>query len=105
MKEIDEAKRKSELGASTLEGFRRLLITRYGTVYRAWRLALDRSGDGKLSFVEFTSACRAVGFSGNIKKLWHELDDDNSGVISLAEIDPPVNKLIEEFRQLIEDKF
>ena len=27
----------------------------------AWRRALDVSGDGKLSFVEFTSACRAIG--------------------------------------------
>jgi Ca2+-binding EF-hand superfamily protein len=105
MKEITAAKEKAELGASTLAGFRHLLITRYGTVYRAWRLALDRSGDGKLSFVEFTSACRSIGFSGNIKKLWGELDDDGSGVISLAEVDPAINDLIESFKALIEEKY
>jgi Ca2+-binding EF-hand superfamily protein len=105
MKELNEAKEKADLSASTLAGFRQLLMHRYGTVYRAWRLALDRSGDGKLSFVEFTSACRAIGFSGNIKKLWNELDDDGSGVISLAEVDPPVHALIESFWELMNEKF
>ena len=44
--------------------------------------ALDVSGDGNLSFQEFAQACRTQGFSGDVKKLWKELDDDDSGVRS-----------------------
>ena len=63
-----------------------------GTIYRAWRMGLDKSSRGCMSFMEFTSAARGVGYSGNIKKLWFELDDDNSGIISLEELDPKVRR-------------
>ena len=33
---------------------------------------------------------------GVVRKLWDELDDDASGVISLAELDPYVNQIVNQ---------
>merc|ERR1719399_2318827 len=98
-------KKKADFGAQGLKAFKNLLKTKYGSMLVAWRRALDVSGDGKLSFVEFTSACRAIGYAGSIQKLWEQLDDDNSGVITLAELDPAAHKCIEAFWTLINDRF
>jgi len=105
LKEEEAAKKKADLGAQGLKAFKNLLKTKYGSMLVAWRRALDVSGDGKLSFVEFTSACRAIGYAGSIQKLWEQLDDDNSGVITLAELDPAAHKCIEAFWTLINDRF
>lgn len=35
----------------------------------------------------FFYAVRALGYGGNLKHLWSELDDDASGFISLKELD------------------
>merc|ERR1719160_2246152 len=93
----------SDIGAVTKAGFKRLLLNRYGTIYRAWRMGLDKAGRGSMSFMEFTNAARSVGYSGNIKKLWFELDDDNSGVISLEELDPKINALITGWKTFLEE--
>ena len=37
------------VGAQSLEGFLQHLMRRYKTIPRAWRLVLDKSGDGALS--------------------------------------------------------
>ena len=43
-------------------------------------------------------------YAGSIQKLWAQLDDDNSGVITLAELDPAAHKCIEAFWALINDR-
>ena len=35
------------------------------------------------------------------KKVWNELDDDNSGTVSLMELDPPAAKALLEFRDMM----
>merc|ERR1719271_822670 len=100
LKEMDARDRelveKNKAGEG-IDGFVKILKRRYGSIYRAWRQGLDTSGDGKLSFTEFTDACRAIGYAGHVRKLWGELDDDDSGVISLAELDPYVNRIVNQF--------
>jgi hypothetical protein len=85
----DEAERMrlKDLGASTTDGFLWLLRRRFGNVPRAWRLHLDKDGNGKLSQGEFFIAARGLAYNGNLKKLWAELDCDGGGIISLDELD------------------
>lgn len=88
---------KGDIGAKTKVGFLKLLERKFGTVLRAWRKALDTDGNGRLSYIEFCSACRALGYAGNVKTLWKILDDDNSGHISIKELDPEGARLIQSF--------
>lgn len=88
----------------TKDGFLELLRVRYGSVVRGWNQCLDVSGDGRLSFTEFTQGCRNIGFAGSVKKLWAELDTDGSGIITLQELDVEVYDLLENFRSLVRDK-
>merc|ERR1719230_2325137 len=82
-KKAEEIMAAKDVGARSLDGFKQLLETRFGNLVRAWRKGLDTSGDGKLSFTEFCNSCRAIGYTGNLKKLWNELDVDKSGFVSL----------------------
>jgi Ca2+-binding EF-hand superfamily protein len=104
-KEEDAKKRAADIGAQSLKAFKQLLATKYGSILAAWRRALDVSGDGKLSFMEFTNACRAIGYAGSVSKLWKQLDDDDSGVITLYELDPPADRAMKAFDKMIMDIF
>ena len=61
--------------------------------------------DGKLTFNEFCNCTRRLGFSGNIKKLWQDLDGREVGYISLKDIHPAAAAMLEEWHALILDKF
>ena len=73
--------------------------------YLAWRYGLDIGGDGKLCFLEFCAAARANEFRGSLLKVWKELDDDNSGVVTLEEFDPKAHHQVELMRSTLLDKY
>jgi Ca2+-binding EF-hand superfamily protein len=77
-----------------------ILRAKYGTLTRAWRVALDADESGLLDFREFSSALQSIGYVGNMRTLWFNLDDDNSGAISLKEIDPQAYASLEKFRAM-----
>lgn len=82
------------------EEFKKVLIAKFGTLTRAWRVGLDADENGMLDFREFTRAIRDLGYIGNIRTLWFLLDDDNSGYISLKELYPEAFFALEKFRAL-----
>jgi hypothetical protein len=100
-KEHQAEKMRKNKGAQTLGQFKQMLVQRFGSMLVAWRKALDVSGDGRLSFQEFTKACRALGYAGNIANLWKELDDDDSGVITLRELDEQAYNQLEAFHECV----
>lgn len=85
------------LGAKGKDGFRTFLQKKFGSILKGWR-AIDSDNSGRLGFHEFCHACRAVGFHGNFKKLWSELDVKQSGTVSLMEVDSEVGKYIRTFK-------
>eukprot|EP00928_Gymnodinium_smaydae_P020502 TRINITY_DN1791_c0_g2_i1.p1 TRINITY_DN1791_c0_g2~~TRINITY_DN1791_c0_g2_i1.p1 ORF type:complete len:1251 (-),score=231.11 TRINITY_DN1791_c0_g2_i1:58-3738(-) len=100
-----EEMKKADIGIQDVKGLKALLIKRCGTITAAWKHLLDNDGNGKVSFVEFCLAMRDVGFKGNMKKLWKELDQDGSGFITLDELDPEGSAAIKEFRHLAIEKY
>jgi len=80
--------RRKSMAAGDLDGLMKELLKKYGTITAAWRYGLDPAGNGRVSFVDFTKACREIGFMGNIKQIFQEIDDDDSGIITFNEIDP-----------------
>jgi len=85
-------------GESAKEDFFEILRRKYGTLTRAWRTALDSDASGLLDAREFCAAMDVIGFVGNARSLWYNLDDDQSGHISLSEIDAPAAQALEKFR-------
>jgi hypothetical protein len=86
------------LGADSVVGLKKLLVRKYGSVSAAWRNCLDFDGNGKLSFAEWSRAMRLIGFEGNIKDTYRQLDEDNSGIVTFEEFDPVIAKKLKEFQ-------
>mmetsp|Transcript_61491 Transcript_61491/g.159663 ORF Transcript_61491/g.159663 Transcript_61491/m.159663 type:complete len:710 (+) Transcript_61491:104-2233(+) len=76
-----------------------------GQPLRAWRTLLDTNDQNHASWPEFKSACRKVGFHGNIGGAWRFLDADTSGAISLQEYDSESAELLASFKEWIESNF
>lgn len=74
------------------------LVSKFGTLSRAWRLGLDVDGSGKMDMREFCEALRRLGYVGNIRTLWHLLEGGNSGTISFDELDRKAAAALEKFR-------
>jgi len=91
-------------GAKGKDGFRTYLKKKFGTILHGWR-ALDQDRCGRLSFQEFCQACRAMGYHGNFKKLWAELDEKKTGMVSLMEIDADVGHYIGTFKHALLQKY
>jgi len=96
----DSNKTGSDLAPKTLQGFLDILRHKFGTVVRAWRKAMDTDQSGTLTFREFSHALERVGYHGDFRSLWYQLDSDMSGCISLHEMDPVNAQRLEKFRML-----
>jgi len=84
-------------GSKGVAGFREFLIGKFGTILAGWK-AMSKDGEGYLSFNEFCNACRTVGYTGNMKQLWVQLDTKLVGKVSLMDIDPEVCKFVGKFK-------
>lgn len=89
----------------TKEEFAALCERKYGTRICAWRNCLDIDANGKLTFGEFCRALRFLGYAGDFKKLFHSLDKDRKGHVSLNDIDPEANLLVTTFLRLISEQY
>eukprot|EP00929_Paragymnodinium_shiwhaense_P070802 TRINITY_DN3591_c0_g1_i1.p1 TRINITY_DN3591_c0_g1~~TRINITY_DN3591_c0_g1_i1.p1 ORF type:complete len:1479 (-),score=439.91 TRINITY_DN3591_c0_g1_i1:263-4699(-) len=102
----NERERKEKLaGCSSLDAFKAVLKLKYGNLVCAWRNALDTDQSGAISFGELCHALRKEAFNGSIKEVWKTMDDDDSGLISLSELDAVANAAIEHFRAFLVEKF
>jgi len=94
-----------QLAANCAKSLKQLLVRKYGSITAAWRQGLNFSGNGKCSFIEFSKACRDVGFNGNIKAAFKEMNPKGKGIITFDELDHEWFTKLSLFRDLCEDHF
>jgi len=103
--ELEELRKKNEWKQlADLPSLKNLLKLRYGTIASAWKHCLDRNGDGQISYMEFCRALREVSYRGAVRELWHELDKDQNGQISLGEFEPEAHQVLQDFHSFILEK-
>eukprot|EP00439_Symbiodinium_sp_Y106_P044356 s4081_g5.t1 len=90
-----------------VQDFLKLLRRKCGSVVRAWRVALDKDGGSELEFCEFVSAVRQMGSGSgqNARSLWFNLDVDQSGTLSLYDLDPIAAHALDKFRYLCTSRY
>lgn len=88
-----------------VQDFMKLLRRNYGTLVRAWRVALDKDSGSELEFCEFVAAVRQMGAGQNARSLWFNLDVDQSGTLSLYDLDPTAAHALDKFRYLCTSQY
>jgi len=88
-----------------VQDFLKLLRRKFGTLVRAWRVALDKDSGSELEFCEFVAAVRQMGAGQNARSLWFNLDVDQSGTLSLYDLDPIAAHALDKFRYLCTSQY
>mmetsp|Transcript_31299 Transcript_31299/g.89821 ORF Transcript_31299/g.89821 Transcript_31299/m.89821 type:complete len:1481 (+) Transcript_31299:50-4492(+) len=88
-----------------LSSWQAVLVNQFGTLTSAWKHSLDINGDGHIAFSELCQALREVGFRGNVREIWAQLDKDKNGNITLEEFDPQAHEALSQFAQLVRGRF
>lgn len=94
--------------AKVLQEFERHMVSKFGGLCRAWQLALDPERKGEIGLEDWTDGMRRAGYI-KIKdvpervelaqKLFAHYADNNTSMCSLANFDPPVDRLMLEFKR------
>ncbi|CAE7477082.1 unnamed protein product [Symbiodinium sp. CCMP2456] len=106
---VSTEKRKALLstledGARYTQRFKDCCRRKYGKLVVAWRILLDPGGNGRVSFVPFCNAARAMGFV-NVSTLWRHLDVKCTGFLTLDSWDPHSYRVLMEFREICRSEF
>merc|ERR1719446_401130 len=88
---------------NSVEGFKKMLIVKYGSLFAAWRHGLDVDHNGVVTRADFANACRHLGVK-SVTGLWKTLDENENGQISLFEIDPDLGRQFETLERLCIEK-
>ena len=88
-----------------VQDFLKLLRRKFGTLVRAWRFALDLKSEGELEFCDFVAAVRHMGAGHNARSLWFNLDLDQSGTLSLYDLDPVAAHALDKFRYVCTSRY
>jgi len=103
--EAQDAIQKMKAGLYTVEGFRKALIARCGSLYAGWNNALDLDGNGRQTFGEFCLAMSRLGWHGDVQGLWKQLDIKGKGEILYSDLDPETSQGVLELRQKLTDEY
>lgn len=89
----------------TLDGLRKLLLEKYGNANEGWK-AGDKDGNGEMSMEEWIEHCASVGVNeGNARKLFAEVDTDDSGTIIKDEYMNVLGVDLAELKRRVRDKW
>lgn len=92
-------------GAAGLISLKKFLVLMFGTITAAWRLGLDHDGHGRLTIAEWSKALRALGFEGDCKAIYKELDTQRCGVVTFAEFEPDLASRMNDFSEKLKIKY
>lgn len=85
-------------GENNTEAFKRRLEEHFGSLGRAWRLALDTESSGRCCFNHFCRVCHNVGIIRHLRTIWSDLTDgDMTRSISYKDLDPQGEMVIQQF--------
>ncbi|CAE7239126.1 unnamed protein product [Symbiodinium sp. CCMP2456] len=88
-----------------LADFKNYLRRKYGSFLRAWFKALSPDGAMILRRSEVFKACAQLGWPGNVRLLFSAFDKDNSGYVSIEELDARAAELLAHFHDFVMSKF
>lgn len=91
--------------AITMMDFKCYVKRKYQTFLRAWRIAIDLDGSMTVQKNELFQAVKDMGWTGDPRLLWKGLDKDNSGAISLQELDMRTAEKLADFKEFVCEKF
>eukprot|EP00927_Polykrikos_kofoidii_P027435 TRINITY_DN24135_c1_g1_i1.p1 TRINITY_DN24135_c1_g1~~TRINITY_DN24135_c1_g1_i1.p1 ORF type:complete len:1699 (-),score=352.43 TRINITY_DN24135_c1_g1_i1:192-5237(-) len=93
-------------GTKDLAGVRSLFLSKYGSMYDAWRVGLRFPDEkGKLGFVEFCEAVRGQGYVGSLPALFSELDPLATGFVTLKDLDPHAHHILTSYKDLLRARY
>lgn len=104
-KQLLRRQQSTDLGQELFRDFKAYLKKKHGNLVRAWRTVFPSSDSMILPKPAFLKACAAMGFATNAKALWTVLDKDNSGFVSLDELEPKSAEVLAKFKLLLDNKF
>lgn len=99
------APRRSQMLDSDCTRLRHLILHRYGNFAICWRQLLDPLGSGVAAFSAFIHCIRHMGFKGDLRQAWQELDPTCAGRIKLMDLDWQTADLLGRFHFLLVDRF
>jgi hypothetical protein len=91
-------------GLQALDEFNRFAAHKFGNTVRAWFM-LDPDGKMSIGEKQFARACDEIGFHGNVPALWRYLDSDQSGLITILELDSSAAISLAELKMVIQERF
>ena len=91
-------------GEELLKDFRAHASKKFGSTVRAWKLAFDDDGSGKVTMHEFLKGCATVDWKEQMKDTFVAMAGGDS-TITIYEFAPSAMKVIAEFKQLLEVRY
>lgn len=82
--------------------FKRFLKRTYGSYIRAWRFALSPHDQMVIQRTPFYKACADLGFSSEVKLIWHGFGKNECGRLLLDEFDPMSAVILASFKALVD---
>eukprot|EP00440_Ansanella_granifera_P005518 gb/GFBE01005995.1/.p1 GENE.gb/GFBE01005995.1/~~gb/GFBE01005995.1/.p1 ORF type:complete len:755 (+),score=188.70 gb/GFBE01005995.1/:1-2265(+) len=94
-----------KVAEAVLEDFKQFLKKKYGNYVKAWLSALSADGSMVLQRNVLFKACANIGWHGDVRLLFKAFDKDDSGYISIEELDAHAAEILARFREFIESQF
>jgi len=98
-------KGKFRTSDSVMDDFKVFLRRKYGHYVKAWRNGLSPDGGMTLLKNDFFKAISRMGWQGDVRVLWQTFDRDNSGYVSIEELDARNAALLAHFHSFVMKRF
>lgn len=89
----------------SLQAFCSFLKRKFGCLFRAWRLVVDKEGFMVVPRKKFQLACRELAWSGEFNGLWHALDPYESGNTCLENFGSQEARSLARFKKWYQEKY
>jgi len=97
--------KERRIADAVLSDFKRFLRRRYGHFVRAWRRVLSPDGSMVLQKNDLFKAVASIGWLGDVRLLWQAFDKDDSGTVSIEELDVHGAEILAHFHKFVKDQF